>query len=205
MFFFMAYLFCGLSFLVELFWTWLFTQWVQSDLYSSLFAFYLFVRLRGCTLFISFSRSLLLLFPTRIHTLTNTDTLPKACKKLQTHAHTQACIEKHNDDRILICSSLVDHTYLPSMMVITSLTWIWSLLTSSKFCSAHMSVGMVWNGMDTSIHTYAHKHQVWVHLTNTAPQQWGTRHQNVVIWVFPPNIFHWHQFSANIKLGFLSW
>lgn len=35
------------------------------------------------------------------------------------------------------------HTHLPSMMVMTSLTWMWSLSASSKSCRAHMSVGIV--------------------------------------------------------------
>lgn len=37
----------------------------------------------------------------------------------------------------------VKHTHLPSMMVITSLIWMWSLSGSSKSSRAHMSVGMV--------------------------------------------------------------
>lgn len=35
-------------------------------------------------------------------------------------------------------------THLPSMMVMMSLSWMWSLSGSSKSSSAHMSVGMVW-------------------------------------------------------------
>lgn len=37
----------------------------------------------------------------------------------------------------------VKRTHLPSIMVMTSLIWMWSLSGSSKSSRAHMSVGMV--------------------------------------------------------------